>query len=74
MELTTKTGYHCNNCGKEITITTTGLLGGVISQLFIKKAMDTVMEEGGVATCDSCSPDGTDHFVPADVVAAGAER
>ena len=56
MEMTTVTGITCpqSQCRKELTITTQGLLGGVLKQLFFGKIIDRAKREGATITCGNC--------------------
>lgn len=42
MEITTGTGIFCPECKKEVTITTSGLLGGFLKQLIIGKFTNAI--------------------------------
>lgn len=53
MEMTTGTDIICPNCLKEVEITTEGLFGGIIKQMFIGSVMERAKEEDAIITC-SC--------------------
>lgn len=53
MEMTTGTDITCPKCFKEIEITTQGLFGGILKQMFIGSVIDRAKKEGAIITC-SC--------------------
>ena len=52
-EITTSTGIVCPSCKKEVTITTKGILGGILKQAFIQSALEQITKKGATVKC-SC--------------------
>ncbi len=50
MKLTADTGIICPHCGEEVEIETSGLLGGILKQLFIRGVINRVKQEGAKIT------------------------
>ena len=44
----------CPQCGTGVEITTRGILGGIIPQMFIHWAIDKMLKKDLVVTCTKC--------------------
>ena len=54
MEMTTGTDITCPKCRREVEITTQGLFGGILKQMFIGAVIERAKTEGAIITCSSC--------------------
>lgn len=55
MVMVTRSGFSCPSCGKDLDITTKGLLGGIIQQLIAQALINKLRESGGTVTCGHCN-------------------